>query len=84
MKICERIWWWIPRKEVEHQTSLKVPNGGTMSGALPDGREERGERREGEVGRGALTTNILFLAERMSRVKRSGAKLGLRALKPGL
>ena len=45
---------------------------------------ERRERREGEVGRGALTTNILFLAERMSRVKRSGAKLGLRALKPGL
>ena len=66
---------------MEHQTSLKVPNGGTMSGALPDGREER-EGRSG--GRGALTTNILFLAERMSRVKRSGAKLGLRALKPGL
>ena len=37
--------------EAGHQTSLKVPNGGTMSGALPDGREERG--RDGERGREA-------------------------------
>ena len=35
--------------EAGHQTSLKVPNGGTMSGALPDGRE----RREEEMERGA-------------------------------
>ena len=33
--------------EAGHQTSSKVPNGGTMSGALPDGREEREERGRG-------------------------------------
>ena len=37
--------------EAGHQTSLKVPNGGTMSGALPDGRER--EKREQEMERGA-------------------------------
>ena len=66
--------------EAGHQTSLKVPNGGTMSGALPDGREREGRERkrwrEGQRGRGALTTNILFLAERMSRVWERVARLG--------
>ena len=39
--------------EAGHQTSLKVPNGGTMSGALPDGREREERGRDGERGREA-------------------------------
>ena len=40
-----------------------------------EGRERK-RWREGQRGRGALTTNILFLAERMSRVWERVARLG--------
>ena len=39
-------------------------------------RRERKRWREGQRGRRALTTNILFLAERMSRVWEGVAKFG--------
>ena len=47
VEICERIVRdpKAGRAEGVHQNSLKVPNGGTMSGALLDGKEES-EREE--------------------------------------
>ena len=65
----------------------EAPNGGGASDKFesPKWRDhvrgitgwerERKRWREGQRGRGALTTNILFLAERMSRVWEGVAKL---------
>ena len=65
---------------MEHQTSLKVPNGGTMSGALPDGREER-EREEEQR---SSYHQYPFSRGTYEQAKRGAAKLRLRALEHGL
>ena len=77
MKECDEIQNQVVARARVHQNSLKVPNGGTMSGALLDGKEER-ER----VRRGALTTNILFLVDRMSRFKWCAVRSCLDVINP--